>query len=87
MSLHEDTAEEDTPEMVLPSPDGAEWPTTSPDGAPAPPGRAVVLDPATELGPPGAHGTIQVEMCCDGSGRTAEQHRAESADHKCCADK
>jgi hypothetical protein len=28
-----------------------------------------------------------VEMCCDGSGRTAEQHRAESADHKCCIDK
>jgi hypothetical protein len=28
----------------------------------------------------------EVEMCCDGSGRTAEQHRAESADHKCCVD-
>jgi hypothetical protein len=28
----------------------------------------------------------EVEMCCDGSGRTAEQHRAESADHKCCID-
>jgi hypothetical protein len=26
------------------------------------------------------------EMCCDGSGRTAEQHRAESADGKCCID-
>jgi hypothetical protein len=31
--------------------------------------------------------TTDVEMCCDGSGRTAEQHRAESADHKCCIDK
>jgi hypothetical protein len=29
----------------------------------------------------------EVEMCCDGSGRAAEQHRAESADHKCCIDK
>jgi hypothetical protein len=29
----------------------------------------------------------EVEMCCDGSGRTAEQHRAESPDHKCCIDK
>jgi len=86
MSVHEDTAEEDTPEMVLPSPDGAEWPTTSPDGAPDPPGRVVVLDPATELGPPEADDTVHVEMCCDGS-RTAEQHRAESADHKCCVDK
>jgi hypothetical protein len=28
----------------------------------------------------------EVEMCCDGSGRTAEQHRAESPDHKCCVD-
>ena len=28
-----------------------------------------------------------VEMCCDGSGRTAEEHRAESPDHKCCIDK
>lgn len=26
------------------------------------------------------------QMCCDGSGRTAEQHRAESPDHKCCSD-
>jgi hypothetical protein len=26
------------------------------------------------------------QMCCDGSGRTAEQHRAESPDHKCCVD-
>jgi hypothetical protein len=26
------------------------------------------------------------EMCCDGSGRTAEQHRAESPDGKCCVD-
>jgi hypothetical protein len=29
----------------------------------------------------------EVEMCCDDSGRTAEQHRAESPDHKCCIDK
>ena len=29
----------------------------------------------------------EVEMCCDGSGRTAEQHRAESADHRCCIDR
>jgi hypothetical protein len=28
----------------------------------------------------------QPEMCCDGSGRTADQHRAESEDHKCCID-
>ncbi len=26
------------------------------------------------------------EMCCDGSGRTVEQHRAESPDGKCCVD-
>ena len=26
------------------------------------------------------------EMCCDDSGRTAEQHRAESPDGKCCID-
>ena len=24
----------------------------------------------------------EVQMCCDGSGRTAEQHRAESPDHR-----
>jgi len=30
--------------------------------------------------------TPEVQMCCDGSGRTAEQHRAESPDHKCCSD-
>jgi transposase len=29
----------------------------------------------------------KAEMCCDGSGRTAEEHRAESPDHKCCIDK
>ena len=28
----------------------------------------------------------KVEMCCDGSGRTADEHRAESADGKCCVD-
>ena len=26
------------------------------------------------------------EMCCDGSGRTADEHRAQSADGKCCID-
>lgn len=26
------------------------------------------------------------QMCCDGSGRTTDQHRAESEDHKCCID-
>ena len=26
------------------------------------------------------------KMCCDGSGRTAEEHRQESADGKCCID-
>lgn len=26
------------------------------------------------------------QMCCDGSGRTAEEHRAESVDGKCCSD-
>ncbi len=87
MSAHEDTAEEDTPEVVLPPPDGAEWPSTSPDEAPTPPGREVVLDPATMLAPAENDDTPQVEMCCDGSGRTAEQHRVESADQKCCVDK
>jgi hypothetical protein len=84
MSLqHEDTTEEDLSEdLVLPSPDGAEWPSTSPDEAAAPPGRKVPLDSATMLGPAEAAGTPQVEMCCDGSGRTAD----ESPDHKCCVD-
>jgi hypothetical protein len=82
MSLHEDT-----PELVLPPTDGAEWPSTSPDEAPTPPGRAVVVDPATLLAPAETDGTPQVEMCCDGSGKTADQHRAESQDHKCCVDK
>lgn len=26
------------------------------------------------------------EMCCDGSGRTAAEHREESEDGKCCID-
>ena len=26
------------------------------------------------------------EMCCDNSGRTAEQHRKEAEDGKCCID-
>jgi hypothetical protein len=81
------SSRQDTRELVLPAPDGAEWPSTSPDGTPTPPGRVVALDPATVLAPAEIDGTPHVEMCCDGSGRTAEQHRAESADHKCCADK
>jgi hypothetical protein len=80
------SSHEDTPEMVLPPPEGAEWPSTSPDEAPTPPGREVALDPAI-LAPAENEGTPQVEMCCDGSGKTAEQHRAESEDHKCCVDK
>jgi len=28
----------------------------------------------------------ETQMCCDDSGRTAEQHRHESADGKCCVD-
>lgn len=28
----------------------------------------------------------QEEMCCDGSGKTAAEHRAESGDGKCCID-
>ena len=87
MSRHKDTPEE----LILPSPDGAEWPSTSPGEAATPPGWAVVLDPTTVLAPADADadadadGMPQAEMCCDGS-RTAEQHRAESADHKCCVD-
>jgi hypothetical protein len=77
---------EETPELILPFPDGGEWPTTSPVEAPAPPGRVAVLEPATLLAPAEADGATEVEMCCDGSGRTAEQHRAQSADHKCCID-
>jgi hypothetical protein len=36
---------------------------------------------------PEAEQQTQEEMCCDGSGRTAEQHRHESPDGKCCVDK
>lgn len=38
-----------------------------------------VLEDADQAAP-------ETQMCCDGSGRTAEQHRAESPDHKCCSD-
>ncbi len=31
-------------------------------------------------------GEKQEKMCCDGSGRTADEHRKESADGKCCVD-
>jgi hypothetical protein len=40
--------------------------------------------PSTD--PPDQDAAPEVEMCCDGSGRTAEEHRAESPDHKCCID-
>jgi hypothetical protein len=81
------SADEDTPEeVVLPPPDGAEWPSTSPVEAPTPPGRMVTLHPATVLAAADDVGTPKEEMCCDGSGRTAAQHRAESPDHKCCVD-
>ena len=36
---------------------------------------------------PSADEEKKEEMCCDGSGRTAEQHRHESEDGKCCIDK
>ena len=85
MSPPEKTAEEEAPEMVLPAPEGAEWPTTSPAEEPAPAGREVVLDPSV-FAPAKSEETPKVEMCCDGSGRTAEEHRSESADHKCCID-
>jgi hypothetical protein len=75
----------DAPEMVFPPPEGAEWPSTSADNAATPPGKGVALDPAI-LTPADADESPEVEMCCDGSGKTAEQHRAESADHKCCID-
>jgi len=79
------SSHEDAPEMVLPAPEGAEWPSTSADDAATPPGRDVALDPAI-LAPAEADESPKVEMCCDGSGKTAEQHRAESADRKCCID-
>lgn len=82
MSEREDTPEE----LVLPSPDGAEWPSTSPAEDPTPPGRAVVLEPETVLASADTDSTPQVEMCCEG-GMTAKEHRAQSADHKCCVDK
>jgi hypothetical protein len=44
-----------------------------------------MAEPTPELLEEGT--STDVEMCCDGSGRTAEQHREESADHKCCIDK
>jgi hypothetical protein len=55
MSSREDTPEE----LVLPSPDGAEWPSTSPDENPTPPGRKVVLDPVTVLAPAETDDTLQ----------------------------
>ena len=44
-------------------------------------------DQATESAEAQTHEHAQAEMCCDGSGRTAEEHRAESSDNKCCIDK
>lgn len=35
--------------------------------------------------PPEAESQPQPEMCCDGE-RTAEEHRKESPDGKCCVD-
>lgn len=32
------------------------------------------------------HAHTDAEMCCDDSGRTAEEHRAQSDDGKCCVD-
>ncbi len=44
-------------------------------------------DPAAQKMPhPHDEAESEEQMCCDGSGRTAEQHRAESPDHKCCVD-
>ena len=48
---------------------------------------ATLDTPETEAAVTGTDGAQQEEMCCDGSGRTAEQHRNESPDHKCCIDK
>lgn len=31
-------------------------------------------------------GEQEPQMCCDNSGRTAEEHRHEAADGKCCVD-
>jgi hypothetical protein len=39
-----------------------------------------------EAAPAKSEEAPKVEMCCDGSGKTAEEHRSESADHKCCID-
>jgi hypothetical protein len=48
----------------------------------------ITLDtPESEATATGTEAAQQEEMCCDGSGRTAEQHRNESPDHKCCVDK
>jgi hypothetical protein len=50
-------------------------------------GTEVTLDtPEAEATPTTTETEQQEQMCCDGSGRTAEQHRQESPDHKCCVD-
>jgi hypothetical protein len=82
----ETTLGEETPELTLPSPDGAGWPTTAPDGVPTLQGRPVVLDPATELEPAEAEGTQEAEMCCDGSQmlRRPLRERRSSDPHRTC---
>jgi hypothetical protein len=44
--------------------------------------------PGTEIPEEGSdkEAPAEVQMCCDGSGRTAEEHRAEAPNHKCCSD-
>ncbi len=50
-------------------------------------GTEATLDtPESEATPTTTETEQQEQMCCDGSGRTAEQHRQESPDHKCCVD-
>jgi hypothetical protein len=45
------------------------------------------MDTQTTTSPPEAEQQTEEQMCCDGSGRTVEQHRHESPDGKCCVDK
>ena len=53
---------------------------SAPEGAPMP------VAPPPEPEPAAKAEEKPEEMCCDDSGRTAEQHRAESPDGKCCID-
>ena len=73
-----------SPEIVMPTPEGADWPaTSSEEDATGTEGRTVSVDPTMLASPEAAE---EVEMCCDGSGRTAQEHRDQSPDHKCCVD-